>query len=71
MDNVSLGPHRPAAADGARATGPESRKLSQLLSDHHDLAALDSHVAASPDIPDGPELRAALRARIAARQAEQ
>ncbi|BAQ70022.1 hypothetical protein NHU_02875 [Rhodovulum sulfidophilum] len=50
--------------------GPESRKLSELLSDHHDLDVLDSQVAASPELPGGPELRAALRARIAARQAE-
>ncbi|RBO55078.1 hypothetical protein DSD19_01150 [Rhodovulum sp. BSW8] len=53
---------------GRRAKKVE--ELSELLGDHHDLAVLDTHLAATPDLPGGAETRDALRARIAARQAD-
>ncbi|WP_172841206.1 CHAD domain-containing protein [Rhodovulum sp. P5] len=49
-----------------RAT--QTRDLSELLGDHHDLSVLDDFIAASGDLPGDPALWAAFRTRIADRQ---
>ncbi|WP_414898205.1 CHAD domain-containing protein [Rhodovulum sp. YEN HP10] len=61
---------RPLGPERLRRRSERIDRLSELLGEHHDLALLGAHVAASPDLPGGPELRAELGARIAARQAE-